>query len=293
MAGEDLAWRRTCGQGRAAKRAPAPRRLGAVHRYRRSCVKESSRKLHWSRLRSANVRGWRSTLCAFLCMCAIASVARAQNPCDQLAGLISDRLMVRTKPGVAVEQFLGLDGQIYEMSGLLHVGAHAGTTEWNRRGLGLAFQGDYTSHLPADRMLAAAVEIIDTSGAPYDQWGHRDVRPDPTACPGNRLYAYMPLEVGMSKQDVLEALGEFFGWSASVDDPKGDKNPDGTPRKRRYVQAVVESTWHAAHGRLDGKTAKTLDWLTRPLAEVATPELAAIAKAVNDELDRRQRQRLG
>ena len=84
----------------------------------------------------------------------------------------------------------------------------------------------------------------------------------------------------MSKQDALDALNEFFGASRRVNDPQGMTNPDGSPRTRLYVDALIDSTWHPTSGKLPGKNpAKTIDYQTRPL-ELSSAELSAIADEV-------------
>lgn len=93
---------------------------------------------------------------------------------------------------------VGEDGVVRVMCGLAFRGVHSGTHEWNYKSLGLAFQGDFRTHQPSDLMLDAARELIAETPVPADQWGHRDVRPEPTTCPGQKLYDLLPLEVDMS-----------------------------------------------------------------------------------------------
>jgi hypothetical protein len=90
------------------------------------------------------------------------------------------------------------NGTIYEMCGFTGQGAHAGTNFWNRATLGLCFQGDYRTVTPADVMVETATGIIHTSPAPTRQWTHKEVRPEPTSCPGQKLIALLPLEDTMT-----------------------------------------------------------------------------------------------
>lgn len=102
---------------------------------------------------------------------------------------------------------VGWDGQIREMCGYLHEGAHAGTNQWNEDTLGLAFQGDFRNSPPPGYMLSAGGGFIGATPIPTDQWTHREVRPTFTTCPGDALIAELPLEPTMTKDEILKTLG--------------------------------------------------------------------------------------
>lgn len=118
---------------------------------------------------------------------------------------------------------VGTDGRIREMSGLLHRGVHAGSREWNIRGLGLGYQGDYRNRPPSDRMLAAAAELI--GEYPLDQTYHRAVRPTYTSCPGDALIRLLPLEVGMASNAEVQAVVDAFVKARNEHAPDTDLQP--------------------------------------------------------------------
>lgn len=128
------------------------------------------------------------------------------------------------------------DGRVLEMCGWPHVGAHSGTHFWNRHGWGLAFQGDFRNVEPSDSMLSSASELI--AEAPREQMTHREVRPEPTTCPGGALVALLPLEDDMPTADEIRqivreetpgaVLGAEFGGSA------------GSPNRKSFALHVLD-----------------------------------------------------
>lgn len=118
---------------------------------------------------------------------------------------------------------VGTDGVLRAMCGLDGLGVHAGTHEWNRRGVGLAFQGDFRNIPPSDVMLDAARGLI--AAHPLEQTTHRAVRPEPTSCPGQKLIDLLPLEDDMPTiEEIREAIREetpHAVMTAWVYDPDG------------------------------------------------------------------------
>ena len=85
-------------------------------------------------------------------------------------------------PDGAVEPTFRWRGQL--------AGAHAGVRSHNRRGVGVALVGDFTTADPTPAQLAAAARLVAFLRAEYDipadrVVGHGDVKA--TACPGDRL----------------------------------------------------------------------------------------------------------
>lgn len=72
-----------------------------------------------------------------------------------------------------------------------NVGWHAGTWEWNGKTIAIAIVGNYTNSIPPLKALKAVAEIIANyekiTGKELKIYGHREVRPDPTSCPGNKF----------------------------------------------------------------------------------------------------------
>lgn len=163
---------------------------------------------------------------------------------------------------------IGLDGVIREMCGYDNEGVHAGSHEWNRVGVAVCFQGDYRVKAPSEVMLDAARELI--ASRPLPQTTHRAVRPTPTTCPGAALAALIPLEL----EDDMPSPKD---WTAE----------DWAAFGSGYNNVIVKHTdlnvgWHLRNIWLGVKRTFT------NLEEWDDDELAAIAKAVNDELARRQ-----
>jgi hypothetical protein len=160
-------------------------------------------------------------------------------------------------------------GDIYEMCGFDHAGAHAGTMFWNRATLGLCFQGDYRTVTPTDVMADAAAELIWTASAPTEQWTHKEVRPEPTSCPGDALIALLPLEADMP---LTQEDKEFI--TAAV---RGDNTDQTDSVWNRYVIR------NSAGGFVS--LVNALQFIYRKLEDQAVSvDEAAIAQAVVAEM---------
>lgn len=96
--------------------------------------------------------------------------------------------------------FIGAGGELLEMCGWDHVGAHAPTC--NRRRIGVAFQGVFDHMLPNPRQLAAFARLVTDGPVPDDQVGHRDC--STTGCPGARLHAALPLRTDGKDDDMTD-----------------------------------------------------------------------------------------
>uniref|UniRef100_A0A1A9W1I3 Peptidoglycan-recognition protein n=1 Tax=Glossina brevipalpis TaxID=37001 RepID=A0A1A9W1I3_9MUSC len=85
---------------------------------------------------------------------------------------------------------IGSDGNVYEGTGWLIIGAH--TYGYNTNGTGIAFIGDYTAKLPTDAALIAAKKLLDCGvkmgnlQKNYELMGGGQVFP--TKSPGLTLY---------------------------------------------------------------------------------------------------------
>lgn len=142
---------------------------------------------------------------------------------------------------------IGEDGVIRVMCGFSFRGVHSGTHEWNYKSLGLAFQGDFREAPPTELMLDAAREIIADTPIPTDQWGHRDVRPEPTTCPGGYLYDLLPLEDDMplSEDDVQRVATAVV--SRVLTDSANYADPPGLGRQIQLIRANVNATLRAVN----------------------------------------------
>jgi len=85
---------------------------------------------------------------------------------------------------------VGEDGRVYEGRSWDKVGAH--TYGWNKVAISICFMGDYSTKLPPQKALNAALELLKFGVAngrltpEYLLYGHRDARD--TECPGQMLY---------------------------------------------------------------------------------------------------------
>jgi hypothetical protein len=130
-----------------------------------------------------------------------------QSPLAYARGVADMHWKSWLRPG-GYNFLVGEDGRVREMCGYTHLGAHAGTNEWNRKTLGLSFQGDFRTRPPSDVMLEAGAEFIADTPIPEDQWTHRAVRPTPTTCPGDAFIRLLPLEAeDMTPEQIMDALG--------------------------------------------------------------------------------------
>lgn len=112
---------------------------------------------------------------------------------------------------------IGLDGTIFEMCSWEYVGAHAPGCNYST--IGVSFQGTFHSRVPNDRQLKAFSRLVAGGPVDNDQQGHRDC--SSTTCPGDALYARLPLHVEedpmatLDQEDVdniAEAVARKLGW---------------------------------------------------------------------------------
>ncbi|MEW6686841.1 MAG: peptidoglycan recognition family protein [Candidatus Edwardsbacteria bacterium] len=72
-----------------------------------------------------------------------------------------------------------------------NVGWHAGTWEMNGKTMAIAIVGNYRNSIPPKEVLNSVAEIIVSYQKMVETklniYGHREVRPTPTACPGNKF----------------------------------------------------------------------------------------------------------
>jgi hypothetical protein len=150
-----------------------------------------------------------------------------QNPLGYARGVADMHWKSWLRPG-GYNFLVGEDGLLREMCGYTYLGAHAGTNEWNRKSLGLSFQGDFRTRPPSDVMLERGAEFIAETPIPADQWTHREVRPTPTTCPGDAFIRLLPLEDDMPSIDEIrqairdETPGAVLG--AQFGGPSGSTN---------------------------------------------------------------------
>ena len=101
------------------------------------------------------------------------------------------------RPGGYQEQ-IGLDGRVFEMTGLGYRGIHSGTYIANRDYIAISFEGDYRRKLPTEAALeagairvAAITQQLRWYGSGPLMKGHRDLWPG-TTCPGGQFYVELP-----------------------------------------------------------------------------------------------------
>jgi N-acetylmuramoyl-L-alanine amidase len=108
--------------------------------------------------------------------------------------------------------------------------------------------------------------------------GHRDAPAQSTTCPGDRLYAALP---------EINALIDQLHEEDEMSSPKAWDAADAEAFGSILNNVIVKHTelnlaWHLRNTLLG------VQRLVEDLSELGEEELAAIAKAVNDELARRQ-----
>lgn len=85
---------------------------------------------------------------------------------------------------------IGNDGRVYEGAGWHVEGAH--TYRWNKKSIGIAFIGDFSSELPVPSAIEAAKNLIQCGvekgeiDERYKLYGGRQIIP--SASPGIKLY---------------------------------------------------------------------------------------------------------
>jgi LysM repeat protein len=95
-------------------------------------------------------------------------------------------------PAIGYHYIVGRDARIYEGRPARYQGSHVRSE--NAHNLGIAVVGDFQSHLPTDRQLAALSSFLDDMRARYQVpksrvWGHRDL--SKSICPGDALYGWL------------------------------------------------------------------------------------------------------
>jgi hypothetical protein len=180
---------------------------------------------------------------------------------------------------VAYSWLVGQSGTIYQGRGWGVVGGH--TDGWNDQAHAVCFIGNSDTDAPSPAALASILAVKAESAALYG--GHVTTRlhgdVNQTGCPGGRLR---------------------YWYNQGMPAPGGPVN-DGILR----MEADVRKAFDDVIGRLDGShtalAKDTNNWVKNVYAvaagiqsggavDIGTDDLAAIAKAVNDELARRQAQ---
>ncbi|CAG0892410.1 unnamed protein product [Cyprideis torosa] len=127
----------------------------------------------------------------------------AGRGCDDLAtctsvlkGIQTDHMTNRNFTDIGYNFLIGGDGVLYEGRGFDRRGEHA--VPYNSKSIGIAMIGTFTEDLPTQKALLTLNYIIHYHavrawGLPssYGLLGHRQVRKDPTECPGEALYNYI------------------------------------------------------------------------------------------------------
>jgi hypothetical protein len=162
------------------------------------------------------------------------------------------------------------DGEILEMCGWGHVGAHAPGA--NRNTIGVAFQGSFDSMLPNAKQRASFARLVAAGPVPNRQQGHRDA--SSTSCPGDRLYRALPLDVKDDDMtpDQDRLLREVHRQLTTGRDAPSASN-SATVRTRVWQS-------NAALGRLEAS-------LGRSTAELSDDDVKAMARQVAEALDER------
>lgn len=93
---------------------------------------------------------------------------------------------------IGYHYIVGKDGRVYEGRPARYQGAHV--LSENENNLGISIVGNFTSHLPNQRQLAALRSFLDDSRDKYrvskrNVFGHRDL--NKSECPGDALYAWL------------------------------------------------------------------------------------------------------
>jgi hypothetical protein len=93
---------------------------------------------------------------------------------------------------IGYHYLVGKDGRIYEGRPARYQGAHV--LSENENNLGISVMGDFQSHLPNARQLAALRSFLDDMRDKYRVgkprlYGHRDL--NKSICPGDALYAWL------------------------------------------------------------------------------------------------------
>lgn len=114
--------------------------------------------------------------------------------------------------GMQYHYFIGKDGTIKQARPEDSIGWQAGSWHWNLYSIGICCAGDFTQQSPTDpqiNSLAALTKDI------QDRWGmpdtkiylHKEVRPEPTACPGTDLRArLLSRRMTLDKNQIAQIL---------------------------------------------------------------------------------------
>lgn len=169
-----------------------------------------------------------------------------------------------------------------------HIGAH--TLNHNSTSFGVSFIGNFENDTPTDAAMEACRELVaylhgNGALAPGDQptGGHRDVYA--TACPGANLYPRIP-ELRLPPEEDMPLTTDDLTKIAQVLRSEGVSNVVGVLRNES-VPVILSAL---AGVTVDPqKVANALaPLLSASVQHLTADDLAAIAKAVNDEEARRQ-----
>ena len=86
--------------------------------------------------------------------------------------------------GIQYHRLIEHDGMIVEAHPYSRICWHSGSDEWNKKSAGWCLSGDFRKSPPTEKQLASLYRLWRDEGFPLLVY-HKEVRPDPTACPGN------------------------------------------------------------------------------------------------------------
>ena len=86
--------------------------------------------------------------------------------------------------GIQYHAFIERTGERITSYNIDHITWHSGSQEWNRKSFAVCLAGDFRYQQPTEAQLGSLFGIWKDQGYPVIVY-HKDIRPEPTACPGN------------------------------------------------------------------------------------------------------------
>lgn len=139
--------------------------------------------------------------------------------------------------GVSYSFAIARSGRVFEGVPIDRIGAH--TSGHNRTGAGIVLMGNYDVEPPTPQQLAAAAWLLQHGQAARwwrlrtITWGHRQVKPAGTACPGRYGYASIPTINALAAGEVLPVSNPVSNPLPPSIVDKRPRNADGSLRLER------------------------------------------------------------